>query len=408
MQMGTRERFLRCMRFEPVSRPPNFELGYWGQTLKRWFREGMPREAYPWDYLDKRVMKSGHVAMRRGVRGYEPAMSEVEFLTEPGPLYGHGYFGIESRPCLPLRLGPMPSFKVRVFEETDRYTLYRDREGRLRKALRVGTVRGTRMSMDTYLDFPVKGREDFEKMKERYDPHDPRRYPPNWPQIVEHYRERDVPLCLVPNGGVGFYSLARQWMGTEGVSKAFFTKASLVHDMMDFIADFTMEVTHKALHDVRPDYFNFFEDFAHKGGPHFSPRIFKEFVLPRYRRVTEFMREHGVDIIWLDSDGNIEVLIPLLIEAGITCIWPLEAAAGMDSQKIRREHGDDLALSGGIDKREIAKGKKAIKREVMSKVPELVAEGGYIPTLDHSFPPDIPYENFLFYLKVKLKAMTSD
>jgi len=51
--------------------------------------------------------------------------------------------------------------------------------------------------MDTYLDFPVKDREDFEKMKEHYDPHDPRRYPANWPQIVEHYRERDVPLCLV-------------------------------------------------------------------------------------------------------------------------------------------------------------------------------------------------------------------
>jgi len=197
-------------------------------------------------------------------------------------------------------------------------------------------------------------------------------------------------------------------MGTKGVSKAFFAKPSLVHDMMDFIADFAMEVTHRALHDVCPDYFNFFEDFAHKGGPHFSPRIFKEFMLPRYRRVTEFMRQHGVDIIWLGSDGNTEVLIPLLIEAGITCIWPLEAAAGMDSQKIRREHGEDLALSGGIDKREIAKGKKAVEREVMGKVPELIAEGGYIPTLDHSFPPDIAYENFFYYLQVKLKAMTSD
>ena len=80
----------------------------------------------------------------------------------------------------------------------------------------------------------------------------------------------------------------------------------------------------------------------------------------------------------------------------------------MDSQKIRREYGDDLALSGGIDKREIAKGRKAIEREVMGKVPQLVAEGGYIPTSDHSFPPDIAYETFLYYLQVKLKAMTSD
>ena len=73
--------------------------------------------------------------------------------------------------------------------------------------------------------------------------------------------------------------------------------------------------------------------------------------------------------------------------------------------KIRKEYGHDLALSGGIDKREISKGKKAIEKEVMKKVPRLVADGGYIPTLDHSVPPDVSYENFLYYLKVKRKAM---
>jgi len=359
--------------------------------VERWLSEGMPREAYPWE-------------RRRGERGFcvEEDKGSSGLL---GPFYGHEYLGIESRPCLQLKLGPVPPFEVQVLEETDRYTLYRDGIGILRRALKEGTVRGTRSSMDTYIDFPVKTREDFEKMRERYDPHDPKRYPPNWPKIVEYYRERSVPLCLVPNATVGFYSMARRWMGTVELSKAFFTKPNLVHEMMDFTADFIIEVTHRALHDIRPDYFNFFEDFAHKGGPHFSPRIFKEFMLPRYVCVTDFLRKHGVDIIWLDSDGNIEALIPLLIEAGVTCVWPLEAAAGMDPVKIRREYGHDLALSGGIDKREIAKDKRAIEREVMSKVPQLVADGGYIPTLDHSFPPDISYENFLYYLKVKQKAI---
>jgi uroporphyrinogen decarboxylase len=394
------------MRFETVERPPNFELGYWGQTIERWFSEGMPKEAYPWDYIDKRVMKGNRAIIKRGAHDYKLPMSEIEFLTIKNPLYGHDYFGIERRPCLPLKFGPIPSFKVRVHEETNRYTLYRDRDGILRKALKEGTVRSTRPSMDTYINFPVKDREDFEKMKERYDPYDPRRYPSNWSQIVEYYRERDVPLCLVPNGTIGFYSMARRWMGTEALSKAFFTKPNLVREIMDFVADFIIEVSDKALHDIHPDYFNFFEDFAYKGGPHFSPRIFKEFMLPCYKRVTDFLRKHGVNIIWLDSDGNIEVLIPLLMEAGITCIWPLEIAAEMDPHKIRHEYGHDMVLSGGIDKREIAKGKKAIEHEVMSKVPELVSEGGYIPTLDHSFPPDISYENFLYYLEVKLEAMT--
>jgi len=386
--MNTRERFLRCMRFQSVDRPPNFELGYWGQTVERWLSEGMPKEAYPWETEHDRL------GIRVGRRKYE------------GPLYGHAYFGIEDRPCVPLELFALPPFQVQVLEETDRYVLHRDEDGILRQALKEGTVRGTRPSMDTYLDFPVKTREDFEEMKKRYDPRDPRRYPEDWPEFLSRYGgDRTVPLCAVPNGTVGFYSLARRWMGTVGLSRAFFTQPGLVHEMMDFIADFIMEATHKALHEVQPDYFNFFEDFAHTGGPHMSPRLFKEFFLPGYGLVTGFLRRHGVEIIWLDSDGNVEPLIPLLIEAGITCLWPLEAAAGMDPREVRRKHGRALALSGGIDKRELARGKEAIERELRSKIPGLLAEGGYIPTLDHSFPPDISYENFRYYLQAKMKAM---
>jgi uroporphyrinogen decarboxylase len=390
------------MNFEPVDRPPNFELGYWGQTVERWFKEGMPKKAYPWDLIS---IQNDHVVFKPRFQGCTGHMSEIEFLTKPGPLYGNKYFKIESRPCLPLKLGPIPSFSIEMLEETDRYILYRDEEGRLRKGLRSGTVRGTRTSMDMFLDFQVKDRNDFELIKKRYNPKDPKRYPTNWSDIVEYYKERDVPLCLVPNGSVGFYGMARRWMGTIGLSKAFFTKPNFVHDIMDFIADFIIEATHRALHDIQPDYFNFYEDFAYKGGPHISPRIFKEFMFPRYKMVIDFLRKHNVNIIWLDSDGNFEVLIPLLIEAGITCIWPLEIASEMDPLKIRKMYGHDLAFSGGIDKREIEKNKKDIKSEVVRKVTQLISDGGYIPTLDHSFPPNISYKNFLYYMNMKLRTM---
>ena len=37
-----RERFLRAMRYEPVDRVPSFEMPLWGQTIDRWYAEGMP------------------------------------------------------------------------------------------------------------------------------------------------------------------------------------------------------------------------------------------------------------------------------------------------------------------------------------------------------------------------------
>ena len=124
-----------------------------------------------------------------------------------------------------------------------------------------------------------------------------------------------------------------------------------------------------------------------------------------YRRINEHLTRHGVEIISLDSDGNTEVLLPLIIETGINQLCPMEQAANMDAVKIRNEYGTALALMGSIDKREIAKGREEIEREVLRQVPVLLETGGYIPTIDHSIPPDVPYENFLYYLEVKRNVM---
>ncbi len=93
-----------------------------------------------------------------------------------------------------------------------------------------------------------------------------------------------------------------------------------------------------------------------------------------------------------------------MIEAGITCLWPLEIAAEIDPMRIRREYGKSLALAGGIDKRELAKGRTEIDREIERRMP-LVETGGYIPHIDHSVPPDISLDNFRYYLERKKRRL---
>ncbi|PIU61666.1 MAG: hypothetical protein COS85_20495 [Armatimonadetes bacterium CG07_land_8_20_14_0_80_59_28] len=89
------------------------------------------------------------------------------------------------------------------------------------------------------------------------------------------------------------------------------------------------------------------------------------------------------------------------LEAGFNHLCPLEQAAGMDAVKIRKEYGTSLALLGSLDKRELAKGKAEIERELLRQVPFLLETGGYIPTIDHAIPPDVSYGNFLYYLEFK-------
>jgi uroporphyrinogen decarboxylase len=193
-------------------------------------------------------------------------------------------------------------------------------------------------------------------------------------------------------------------MGTEGLSLAFYDQPKMMHEMMDFLADFFIEVTRKALREVQIDYFNFFEDMAYKTAPLVSPKTFREFMLPRYKRVVAHLKKHGVQIITLDTDGNCEPLIPLYIEAGVTGIWPCEIAANMDPVRLRREYGKDLTLAGGIDKRELARGKKEVEAEVRRRILPLLESGGFIPHVDHTVPPDVPYANFMYYLDLKRKC----
>jgi len=371
--MTQRERFVRTMTFTGPDRAPNHELGLWGQTYERWLNEGAPEEGVGGDWFS-----------------------------------GLDYHGMDRREFIAINMGMAPPFDYEVLEEDDRYVTARHGNGIVTRALKEGTVRGTRWSMDTYLRFAVERPEDFAALKKRYDAHDPARYPADWGEHLPDWKERDHPVCLLVNGSIGLYSNCRIWMGTENLSYAFHDQPKLVHEMVDFIADFTIETLHRALDEVDIDYFNYFEDFAYKTGPLLSPAAFREFLLPRYQRINEFLRAHGVDTITLDSDGNIEVLIPLLLEAGITGIWPCEIAAEMHPQKIRREHGHHLTLGGGIDKRELAKGRKAIERELLPKVAALLEDGGYIPYVDHTVPPDVPWEDFLYYMDLKRRCLKGE
>jgi len=363
--MNSRERFLACNRFQSVDNVPYVEIAFWPQTLERWYNEGMPQD------VDSYLM-----------------------------LNGNEFFGFERWEYIPLNVaGMVPAFKYEVLEDDERTLLFRGTDGIIHRALKDG------VSMDQYISFPVTDRASFLEMKERYNPHSPIRYPRWWSDMVRCYKGRDYPLALTGIGGFGFYSMLRRWMGTENACTVFYDDPVLAEEMLDFLVMFFMEVTRRALQDVDVDWFNYFEDFAFKTGPLVSPVIFKKFLLPRYRQINDYLRKHGVEIISIDSDGNIEVLLPLISESGINHICLVERAAGMDPVKIRKEYGKAFAILGGIDKRTLIKGKKEIEEELYSQVPYLLETGGYIPTIDHSIPPDVSYENFLYYLELKKKLL---
>lgn len=361
--MNSKERFHRVMCFEKPDRFPFYEwLGFWRETINRWYSEGLP-----WSI--------------------ETKASDLGL--------GIDYFGHDPRTRIVIDVSPIPYFVTKTLHENSRYIVRTNYLGVTEKSLKTGT------SMPTWIDFPVKTPEDFEKIKERLNPKDVRRYPKNWSlQLIEQLNSVKCPVYIHTRGF--FDQLRSRFMGLERLLVSFYKNPGFIHEMLDFWVDFLIEVTREVVENVKLDFFSFGEDIAYRNGPFISPELFRRFILPCYLKVTRFLRDNGVKTIMVDSDGNPEKLIPLFLEGGVNCLWPLEVESGMDAVKLREKYGRHLRLIGNIDKRVFVKGKTAIKKEVEAKVP-LFNEGGYIPSVDHALPSNVPLSNYIYYVDL-LKA----
>jgi len=368
--MTPKERFVRWMKFESVDRPPLMDLcGVWAQTRQRWIAEGMPEQC------------------------------STDFFTASDP-----YFGLDHLEAYgPDIVNPQPAVEERTLEENEKTVLFVDNFGRTRRALKTGTVGGTRMSMDTYMDFPVKDRSSWNAYRFRYEGPAAKRYPADWETLTAKARESTFPLmCSYP---FGYYSMLRDWIGTEALSYLWYDDPALVHDMLEFLTDYAIRVMTPAVKAIRFDFVYIHEDLAGKGGPLLGPDTFREFLFPQYVRYIEFLRSNGVQIILVDTDGDHRVLTRLFLDAGVSGLHPFERAAGMDPVRARREYGKSLAMTGGIDKREIARGPAAINAELQRSVAPIIAERGFIPMLDHSAHPDISLKDFQYYLQAKRRLL---
>jgi uroporphyrinogen decarboxylase len=261
------------------------------------------------------------------------------------------------------------------------------------------------MSMDTYLRFAVENLDDWRSVSKRFDPASPERREDDWQRHAERWRARDIPLIFAPNcQTMGFYWMAREMMGTEGLSFAWYDQPRLMHEMMTFWGDFLIEAARPVLEVTDLEYITLNEDMAMKNGPLLGPDTYRTFIFPHMKRVVEFYKSHGVRYVLVDTDGNPEPLVPLLMEAGVDMLWPLERAADQDPVRLRKKFGKSLRLSGGVDKRELAKGPEAIDAHLKELQP-LVAEGGFIPTVDHAVSPDISWDSFRYYMDAKRKLL---
>jgi hypothetical protein len=351
--MNDRERFLACMDYKPVDHVPFWSGGGWPETVERWKKEGYdPEKHNPADIGDKKVWVA------------------------------HWFF-------------PNPPFERTVVSEDAGHVVYINHEGILMKELKANP----QSSMPQFLKFPVETRQDFRKFwKERMQPDLTRRIGPDWKGQLTKWRDLPMPLIIISDRWGGFFGPLRNLLGVENLCMLFHDDPAFVEEMMDANADFIIAIMSQILDVIDIDAFGFWEDMAYNRAPLISPAMVRQYMLPRYRRVTEYLLGRGVPYVGLDSDGQVHPLIPVWLDAGLNFLYPFEVQSGMDVLEVRRRYGRNLRIWGGVDKRALARGPAAIDAD-LARLKPLIDEGGYIPHTDHSCPPDISFPNYCYYLE---------
>ena len=349
--MTNRDRFINTVLCKKVDRLPFFFcFGPWDETIRRWNTEGLSK-GKTWD---------------------------EEFGFDPGLI------------VVDVNLGYYPKFEEKIVEDKGNTIIKCDFRGILLEDRKDGG------SIPRFIEYPVKNTEDWEKLKnERLNPDDPDRFPKNWAELVKTYNEGDQ-VVQIGSYPYGLFGTLRDMMGVEELLVSFYDQPELIHNMMDYLTDFWIKIYEKVCQDVKIDCIHIWEDMSGKQGSLISPAMIREFMMPNYQKIKVFADAHNIPVISLDTDGDCSELVPLFIESGINLILPFEVAAGCDILEYRKKY-PGLGIMGGIDKQEIAKGKKAIDRE-LERISNMFKQPGYLPALDHLIHPEISWEDFRYFV----------
>lgn len=349
--MTNRERIINTLLFRQTDRVPfGVGLGFapWGETLERWKKES-------------------------GIADLDLAK----------------YFGYDAGfLCVPAEMGPLPHFEYTVLEENADFVTAIDWRGITMRNRRDGH------SMPEFIGHPIKTEDGWKRYKaERLQPRLDERLP-QLDKFLQDVRTIDAPI----EAGYfpwGVFGTARDLLGAEEILIGFYTMPDLIRDIMQTCVDLWLAIYERIAQRVQIDHIHIWEDMAGKQGSLISMQMAEEFMMPHYDRLAAFARRHNVPVMSVDSDGLVDELVPIMMKHGVNAYLPFEVQAGNDVEVYRARY-PKLGIIGGVDKNAIARSKKEINAE-LARVERMLPKGGFIPGCDHLIPPNVPWDNWVYY-----------
>jgi uroporphyrinogen decarboxylase len=375
--LNNRARAIAILNYEPYDRIPLVHFGYWYETLDRWADEGHLSEA------EARAWRDGNPTD----------------------------YGVSSRLGFDLNWNSLFYWRTGIHPPIERRVLETLPDGSHKVLNEYGAIvleRPGATSIPMEFDHILKGRAEWEEFfLPRLQFSEDRIL-----QALVHVggetlpfgrggldalksRERDTPLGIYCGS---LYGDIRNWLGLVNSAYLLRDDEALLDEIIDTVGELCYRGV-KAVLDIYDefDFGHFWEDICFKSGPLIHPRVFEEKVGPQYRRITDLLHDHGIDLVSLDCDGKIDALVPIWLANGVNVMFPIEVGTWHASiRPWREQYGRELRGVGGMDKKVFARDREAVDTEI-ERLRPLVELGGYIPCPDHRIPPDSEWDNVRYY-----------
>jgi hypothetical protein len=385
--MDNRARTLAVLNYEPYDRLPLVHFGYWADTLLKWAAEG-------------------HITREQAQGQAFGNAIDVEL----NKLLGWDFCWT----CAFVwnnRLNPMLDPYI-VDERADGSRLVMNEDG-LYFREKAGVT-----SLPGEVDHVLKGRTEWKtifKPRLQFEPNRIQRgtVKVDGQELQFNKGGRDL---LLRQGGSHPYNLycgglvgvLRDWLGLVNMSYLLVDDEPLFDEMAETASEVIYQGVKYILEaGIHFDIGHFWEDICFKNGPMVNPRVFAAKFGPQYRRITDLLKLHGVELVSVDCDGKIDALLPIWLENGVNIMFPIEIGTWRASiQPWREKYGKSIRGVGGVNKF-VFKGNYADIDAEIERLRPLVDLGGYIPCPDHALPPDSCWENVQYYCERMQKVFGS-
>ena len=200
----------------------------------------------------------------------------------------------------------------------------------------------------------------------------------DWENMAKNQLEGlnpDNPIGIMTGPSVGFFQALMSFMGFDEGLMACFEEPDEVKALMEYLTDWSCEMTKLAIQYYKPDYGYLCDDIAHERNPFLSLELFKELFAPAWRRYYS---------VWLEADipgghhncGRFEPYVGELVDMGVS-FWDAVQSSN-DIGAIKKAYNNNIILCASPEGRFIKEEEiteESVRREFEAWL-DIAAPGG--------------------------------